>query len=147
VIKATKFYQITVLEEYGVLMALCGTLASPAYGHVDNGVERERVRLTRGGVRSGRHRHIRMYKLDDIFGESRYTGAFARKEPFVKLKNTKFSSHYTTGAGCIPVCLSVWLCVCVEACGCLRSYLSVCVCVAVGGCIRVCVCVCVRVHG
>ena len=39
-----------------------------------------------------------MYKLDDIFGEARYTTAFGRKEPFVKLKNTKYSAHYTTGA-------------------------------------------------
>ena len=46
---------------------------------------------------AGRHRHIRMYKLEDIFGEGRYTGAFSRKEPFVKLKNTKFCAHYTTG--------------------------------------------------
>ena len=65
VIKSTRFYQISVLEEYGVLMALCG-----------------------------RHRHIRMYKLDDIFGEGRQSGAF-RKDPFIKLKNTKFCAHYS----------------------------------------------------
>jgi len=69
VIKDTRFTRITVIEEYGVLIAICG-----------------------------RHQHIRMYTLQDLYSKNQKQRRLLRREDsFSKIKGTKYSSHYSIG--------------------------------------------------
>jgi len=64
-IPSTQFYTVHVLEEFGVLMGICG-----------------------------RNKHIRMYNLEMLENPQAFTKK-QRKEPFIKIRETKGSSDYT----------------------------------------------------
>jgi len=62
----TKFITITVLEDYGVLVGICG-----------------------------RHRHIRMYGLETLTEKQTHTKFRAKKDPYIKIRETKGCFHYS----------------------------------------------------
>lgn len=67
IVPKTKFITLTVLEDYGVLIAICG-----------------------------RHRHIRMYGLEALAEKQTKKGK-SKKDPFIKIRETRYCSHYSIG--------------------------------------------------
>jgi len=60
---------ITILEDYDVMVGICG-----------------------------RHNHIRMYPLDSLAEKHNKSSIKKKKkEPFIKLRETKNCSHYSIG--------------------------------------------------
>lgn len=65
IVPKTKFHTVHVLDDYGVILGICG-----------------------------RHRHIRMYTIEAL--NERHTKRLkSKRDPFIKIRETKFCSHYS----------------------------------------------------